>query len=229
MFNQETTVTEAREIYRINNILRSYKVNFYYSLRKDAIFLFEGRSVKERIITAYTLTAIGGILFILSVVFHDVFFTSNWIYLTYSIASLSFVSGIYILTDFYQKIKYNKTKTLITRNGISFREKDLIELWSAEKIKNLEMVFLARKKEVMKPGFDESKLKKKAKILIYNRIGKTKTLLELNHTDRQTLRDDLEEITSFVKKFSLQNQVDMEFTDENSNKKFPHLHSTINE
>ncbi len=218
MFNQETSVTEAREIYRINNLLRSYKVNFYYSLRKDAIFLFEGRSVKERIITAYTLTAIGGILFLLSVIFHDVFFASGWIYLTYSIASLSFLSGIYILTDFYRKIKYNKTKTLITRNGISFREKEKIELWPAEKIKNLEMVFLARKKELMKPGFDESKLKKSAKILVYNQIGKSKTLLELNNSDRQTLRDDLEEITSFIRKFSLNNQGSIEFSDENIGK-----------
>ena len=112
MFHHENQVTEAREIYRINNILRKYKVNFYYSLRKDAIFLFEGRSVKKRIYLAYVLTAIGGILFLLSILFHDVFIKTKWIFFTYAIASLSFIAAIYILTDFYRKIKYNRTKTL---------------------------------------------------------------------------------------------------------------------
>lgn len=212
MFNQETAVTEAREIYRVNNILRNYKVNFYYSLRKDAIFLFEGRSVKERIYVAYGLTALGGVLFLFSALFHNAFFESGWIYFTYSIAILSSIAGIYILADFYRKIKYNRTKTLITRNGISFKEKENLELWKAEKIKSLEMVFLARKKDLMKPGYDESKLKKSAKILVYNYIGESKTLLEISNTNRQTLKDDLEEISEFIRKFSLNNSIKTTFT-----------------
>lgn len=203
MFNPETAVTEAREIYRINNILRNYKVNFYYSLRKDAIFLFEGRSIKERIYVAYGLTASGGILFLISALFHEAFFKSGLFYFTFSFAILSSIAGIYILADFYRKIKHNRTKTLITRNGISFKEKETFELWQTEKIKSLEMVFTASKKDIMKPGYDESKLKKEAKILVFNYIGNSKTLLEISNTDRQTLKDDLEEITEFIRKFSL--------------------------
>lgn len=205
MFHQENQVTEAREIYRINNILRKYKVNFYYSLRKDAIFLFEGRSVKKRIYLAYVLTAIGGILFLLSILFHDVFIKTKWIFFTYAIASLSFIAAIYILTDFYRKIKYNRTKTLITRDGLSFKEKDKLEKWPALKIKSLEMVFLGRKEKLMKPGYDEKILKKSAKILVFNYIGESKTLIEISDTNRQTLKDDLEEISKFIKKFSINN------------------------
>src|SRR5688572_8116371 len=203
MFQPETAVTEAREIYRINNILRNYKVNFYYSLRKDAIFLFEGRSVKRKIQTAYVMAAFGGILFLASLIFQGLFFEAGWIYFTYTISALSFLSGLYILIDFSRKIKYNRTKTLITRNGISFKEKENTELWPADKIKTIEMVFLAKKKELMKPGYNESKLKKSAKILVYNYIGNSKTLLEITNTDRQTLKDDLEEISGFIRKFSL--------------------------
>lgn len=212
MFNAETAANEAREIYRINNILRNYKVNFYYSLRKDSIFLFEGRSVKERIYVAYGLTALGGILFLISTLLHKAIFDSGWIYFTYCIASLSFIAGIYILADFYRKIKYNRTKTLITRDGISFKEKENLILWKAHKIKAIEMVFLARKKDLLKPGYDESKLKKAAKILVYNYIGESKTLLEISNTDRQTLKDDLEEITEFIRKFSLNSAVKKQFT-----------------
>ena len=203
--NQENQTTEASEIYRINNVLRKYKVNFYYSLRKDAIFLFEGRSVKERIYSAYALTSLGGILFLLSIIFYDLFIKTSWIFFTYAIASLSFVAAIYILSDFYRKIKYNRTKTLITRDGLSFKGKDKLEKWPALNIKSVELVFLGRKKKLMKPGYDEKLLKKSAKILVFNYIGESKTLLEISDTNRQTMIDDLKEISEFIKKFSFKN------------------------
>lgn len=197
MFQDNLPANEAREIYKINTILRFYRVNFYYSLRKDSIFIFEGRSVKSRIITAYLLTAIGGIMFLISQIFSNKINVTVNTFVILPLAALSCAGGIYILYDFIQKIKHNRTKTMLTRVGISFRDKDQFDFWPSEKIKNTEVVQTIKKKDGLKHDFDERKISKKAKIIIYNNLGISKSLIEISHKNRQIGKSDLEEIEKF--------------------------------
>jgi hypothetical protein len=213
MFQDNLPANEAREIYKINSILRYYRVNFYYSLRKDCIFIFEGRSIKSRMITAYLLTAIGGILFLMSQIFSSAIHETINNFIVLPLAVLSCAGGIYILYDFLQKIKHNRTKTMLTRSGISFRDKDQFDFWPSEKIKNTEVVQTVSKKAGLKQDFDESKLRKRAKILIYNHLGISKSLIEISHKNRQIGKSDLEEIekfcTYFINSGKTKNQTDL--------------------
>lgn len=90
---------------------------------------------------------------------------------------------------------------MLTRNGISFREKDQFDFWPSEKIKNTEVVQTVRKKDGLKHDFDQSKLRKKAKIIIYNNLGISKSLIEISHKNRQIGKSDLEEIETFCNYF----------------------------
>lgn len=203
---QTSSASETREIYTVNNLMRKYRLNYYYSLRKDALFIFEGRSVKAILYPAYVLSALGGLTFIFSFIFKSSL--QNYpvaMYSIYAIASLTLVAGIYILYDFSQKIKYAKTKTMITRKGISFRDKNGIEFWPVEKIKHLEVVFTANKKDVMKPGIDKT-LRREGRVTAYNYIGQIREVISIHNIDRLELKDDLEMAVKSMERFISINQ-----------------------
>ncbi len=203
---QSSSPSETREIYTVNNLMRKYRLNYYYSLRKDALFIFEGRSVKAILYPAYVLSALGGLTFIFSFIFKSVLQDHPVaMFSIYAIATLSLIAGIYILYDFSQKIKYAKTKTMITRKGISFRDKNGIEFWPIGKIKNLEVVFTANKKDVMKPGIDNS-LRKEGRVTAYNYIGQVREVISIHNSDRTELKDDLEMAVKSMERFISINQ-----------------------
>lgn len=195
-------ISLSQEIYQLNRLLKKYNINFYYSLKKDGIFIIHGWMAQKRLQLAYFLSAIGSVLFTLTMFYHDSIFRNGWLNLLFSVFSaFSLAIGIYIIYDFYSKLKNLQSTVLIKKDGISFREKDEIILWKINKIKNIEVVQMASQKQAMKAFNEELKLKRRGKIVAYLQTGETKELIELNNKNREELKNDLEKTKKTIYRF----------------------------
>lgn len=201
MINKSNT-TLLQEIYILNKVLRKYKINFYYTIKKDGIFILNGWIAKERLNLAYTLSAIGAILFGFTFFYYDSISKNNFLFILFqSLSIISLTAGLFILFDFYSKLKNLKTTTLITRNGVSFRNNNVIEFWNINQIKNIEVVFTTSKKNAMKLVSEEIKLNKEGKLIIFNHLGQSKEIIAISNKNRTDLKVDLDSVKSTLVKF----------------------------
>lgn len=194
---QENTLLQ--EIYLLNKLLRKYKVNFYYSIKKNGIFILHGWRAQRQLNFAYILTAFGTILFAFTFIYHEAIVAhpllNNFITI---LSPVCICFGVFILFDFYSKLKNLQSTVLITKNGISFRNKNEISLWTKQKLKAIEVVNTMNKKQAMKTYQDELKLKKEGKIIAYHQTGETKELMMISNKDRVELKSDLESVRKTI-------------------------------